>query len=486
MANLYLIVDQMENWSPYYTTEQVITAHSYLTSEDYRRSKCQIYNLCGEFNHRSTGYYCSLLAQAREHNIMPSVKTINQLTTNTSIKLNVDVALKAQVYLNQILSEDISTFKLQVYFGSTKITELQKLARKVFESYPAPILEIEFDRSLNWQIKNIRLVALTELNDEQQDEFSLALDNFSTKVWRKPRNSRSTRYDLAILIDPQETLPPSNKSALQQFVRHAKKLDIEAEFIMTDQIGRLLEYDALFIRQTTAINHPTYHFAQLAESYQMPVIDDPDSIIKCTNKVFLHELLGAHRVCMPKSRILFRNNLQTFDEVVQELSLPLVLKIPDGSSSFGVSKVENHAEFLETTNALFKLSDILIAQQYIPTDFDWRIGVLNGEVIYTCKYHMAPGHWQIYNHGAKRAKTGDLESVSIYKVPREVIKTALKATSLIGKGLYGVDIKITQDAVFVIEVNDNPTIDRGEEDAYSGDYVYQVIMENFLHRLEDR
>ena len=38
--------------------------------------------------------------------------------------------------------------------------------------------------------------------------------------------------------------------------------------------------------------------------------------------------------------------------------------------------------------------------------------------------------------------------------------------------------------VFVIEVNDNPSIDAGVEDAYLGEDLYLRIMQEFLRRLE--
>ena len=45
------------------------------------------------------------------------------------------------------------------------------------------------------------------------------------------------------------------------------------------------------------------------------------------------------------------------------------------------------------------------------------------------------------------------------------MKTALRAANLLGDGLYGVDLKQTDDGCYVIEVNDNPNIDAGNEDA---------------------
>jgi glutathione synthase/RimK-type ligase-like ATP-grasp enzyme len=76
---------------------------------------------------------------------------------------------------------------------------------------------------------------------------------------------------------------------------------------------------------------------------------------------------------------------------------------------------------------------------------------------------------------------------AVGKVPRQVIKTALRATRLIGAGLYGVDHKQLPDGrVVVMEVNDNPNIDHGVEDAFLGDELYRSILSEFLERLNRR
>lgn len=69
--------------------------------------------------------------------------------------------------------------------------------------------------------------------------------------------------------------------------------------------------------------------------------------------------------------------------------------------------------------------------------------MLGGEPLFACKYHMAKGHWQIYLHSDNgKSKAGLVDTIPIYQVPQQVLKTAVKATSLIGKGLYGVDLKV--------------------------------------------
>src|SRR5690606_11463899 len=103
--------------------------------------------------------------------------------------------------------------------------------------------------------------------------------------------------------------------------------------------------------------------------------------------------------------------------------------------------------------------------EYLPTDFDWRIGILDRKPIYACKYYMAGKHWQIINRGKDgNLLEGEHETFDVKDAPKEVIETALKAANLIGSGLYGVDLKEIDGKCFIIEINDNPSIDAGVED----------------------
>ena len=49
----------------------------------------------------------------------------------------------------------------------------------------------------------------------------------------------------------------------------------------------------------------------------------------------------------------------------------------------------------------------------------------------------------------------------------------MRATKLIGDGLYGVDLKQIGNQVYLIEINDNPNIDAGYEDRLMGDDLYR-------------
>ena len=94
-----------------------------------------------------------------------------------------------------------------------------------------------------------------------------------------------------MLADPNDPMPPSNKRALKRFVEAGAELGIEVDTISKNDYTKLAEYDGLFIRETTALDNHTYRFANKAEKEDMVVIDDPSSILKCTNKIYLHDLL---------------------------------------------------------------------------------------------------------------------------------------------------------------------------------------------------
>ena len=310
-----------------------------------------------------------------------------------------------------------------------------------------------------------------------------ATEYFESARW-SVRKKTMPRYDLAILRNEAEEEPPSDERALQNFVRAAKKLGVGVEFIDKDDYGQLPQFDALFIRETTQVNNHTYRFARRAAAEGLVVVDDPESIAKCTNKVYLEELLGRFDVPTPKTLIVHRDNI---DSVPDEVGLPCILKEPDSSFSQGVFKAEDESSLRTIVSKLLDESELIIAQEFMPTPYDWRVGVFDRQPLYVCKYHMAPKHWQIQrtDHGGK-IHFGKVETMAVEKAPAQVVRTALRAANLIGDGLYGVDLKHIGRKTYVIEINDNPSIEAGVEDAVLKDELYMRIMSVFLKRIEQR
>ena len=196
--------------------------------------------------------------------------------------------------------------------------------------------------------------------------------------------------------------------------------------------------------------------------------------------------MTKNKIPTPEGKLIFKNDKFSPQDLINELGLPIVLKIPDGSFSKGVKKASSIEDLEQILTSMFEQSSIIIAQKYYYTSFDWRIGVLNNKPIYACKYYMAKDHWQITNHNKKSTQHGKSEAFSIHQVDKAVIKIALKAAKTIGNGLYGIDIKVIDNKPIIIEINDNPSIDSDIEDAYIGDQLYTTIMLEFLNRMNHK
>ena len=73
--------------------------------------------------------------------------------------------------------------------------------------------------------------------------------------------------------------------------------------------------------------------------------------------------------------------------------------------------------------------------------------------------------------------------MAVEEAPKALLNLAVKATSLIGNGLYGVDIKQRGKKFYIIEINDNPNLDEGVEDQLIKQNLYTSIMQEFMNRL---
>jgi len=482
-----IVVDDPTDWSLALPDVEVVASRRYLTESTFSSQRgLKVFNLCRSYRYQSTGYYVSLLAAARGHRPLPGVQTIQDLKSPVIIRtISEDLDELIQKQLGHLQSPD---FVLSIYFGRNVARRYDRLCQRLFALFQAPNLRAQFtwnSRTKKWLLQNIGPIAVSDVIVEHRElMFEAARDYFAGKQ-RSPRARQRARYDLAILVDPEEAEAPSDERALRRFEKAAQRVGFAPERITRDDFGRVAEYDALLIRETTSVNHHTYRFARRAAAEGLVVVDDPESILKCTNKVFLAEILERHKVPTPRTLIVHRGNRET---VAEELGFPVVLKQPDSSFSQGVVKAADKAELKESLDRLFAKSDLVIAQEFLPTTYDWRVGVFDRQPLYACRYYMAKQHWQILKRDAAGQKTeeGRYDTLPVEHLPTPVLRVALKAANLIGDGLYGVDLKQVGDKVYLIEVNDNPNIDAGIEDKFLRDELYERIMRVMLRRVELR
>ena len=476
-----VVVENTARWPFEIPEVELVPARAYLTEPSYAEMRpATVFNVCRTYGYQTVGYYVSLLAAARGHRVLPSVATLQDLRLAPVVRVvSESIDEELQRVLRPLKSK---RFQLSIYFGRNLARRYEPLARALFAQFPAPFLRANFVRESRWKLQGVRPIATAEIPDTHRDFVMAQAASYFARP-RRPRRAASYRYDLAILRDPEEEDTPSNEGAIRKFVRAARALDIEASVIEREDDHAIAEFDALFLRATTAVDHHTYRMSRRAAAEGLVVVDDPESILRCTNKVFQAELFGRHEVSSPETIVVHPGNI---DEVGQRLGFPCVLKRPDSSFSRGVVKVGSEAELRGAVAEFFHDSELAVAQRWVASECDWRVGVLDGRALWACKYHMARGHWQIARGEGERRSFGKVEALPLRSVPKAARELAERSARLIGDGLYGVDIKEAGGEFFVMEVNDNPNLDAGYEDRVLGDRLYDEVMRFFRRRLDAR
>lgn len=476
-----IVVNNPNNWTLQIPGVELVSARAFLTDKTYVELKrAKIFNLCRSYRYQSIGYYVSLLAEARGHKAIPSITTIQDLKSQTLIRfVSEELDKLIQKSLSPIQSD---RFVLSIYFGRNVARRYDRLSSHLFKLFHSPLLRAYFVRTDRWQLQNIDPISASEIPESHREFVVEFAQEYLSGRRSSVRTFTQTRYDLAILWDENGEEPASDAKAIRKFVRAAESLDFGVEVIGRDDYGRVAEFDALFIRDTTSVNHYTYRFARRGSAEGLVVIDDPESILRCLNKVYLAELLNRHQIPTPRTLVVSKENLES---VVEQLGLPCVLKQPDSAFSQGVSKVDSQEALIEAGLKMLDKSELIIGQEFLPTDFDWRIGTIDRKPLYACKYFMARRHWQIIrNLEEGKRQEGRVETLRVEEAPREVVRMAMQAANLIGDSLYGVDVKVSGGKCYIIEINDNPSIEAGYEDEVLKDDLYLRIMAVFLERIE--
>jgi len=500
------------------------------TPDDYLEGKAPdtlsedvtVINLCRSYQYLSRGYYVSLLADARHQRALPSVRMIEEITNPYAYfialrgvgietidfrvvrgrrvlpKIIVPAAgREAQAREPQAPLVSSSSGaeparyqpapgdfeEITSIFGRTLDARFRKHCSAVFKVYPFPLLRIRVYRDdERWKIGQIHPLSVTQISPQESILLNEELSG-GKPLAASSQDRRTTPYRIAVLMDEDERFAPSDEDTFERLRRIGERGGVLFEQITKHDLSVLPEYDALFIRTVTGMDHYSFLFAQRAKSLGMPVIDDPQSTVRCSNKVYLHELFKKAGLPTPKTLTISRKS--TLAEA-EALGYPLIVKQPDGTFSAAVRKVASRKELQKLTREMFKRSPLLTLQEYKPTEFDWRVGVLDGDVLFVCKYHMVKGHWQVVSKSRTgRTRYGAVEAVRVTEAPEAVRVLAVEAAALIGDGLYGVDIKEADSGIIIIEINDNPDIWVGHEDAAEGDRIYETIVANFLRRIRE-
>ena len=306
MTGWVILVDQPKDFPNADTPHKVITTSEYLARPRlFDMGRPKLLNLSRSYAYQSKGYYASLLAEARGHRVVPTVETMLELRES---KLYEHALPELEDELNRCARradfQPEGEFKLLVCFGLARDARFEFFGRLLFDWFRCPALEVTVEPGPWLSIDRIRPRNINRLaNGEGDVPPRVAAPPHQARMARpegphgreiRSRGAvRSEREDAAVVAGDDQAHGAHRREAVDR-----RRADHQR------QLAELAEYDGLFIRETTSIDNHTYRFARRAWQEGMPVIDDPISMIRCTNKVFLMELLGQNQVATPPTVML--------------------------------------------------------------------------------------------------------------------------------------------------------------------------------------
>lgn len=285
--------------------------------------------------------------------------------------------------------------------------------------------------------------------------------------------------DIGVFVERYTITRSEEMNALMRLGQAARKRGHSMDYLFRPDIYRIPQYDAIFIRALTDPLNSTYIVSRYAELHGKRVVDDSRSIYICCDKVNMYRHLQQGGIPIPETVYLHESDLteERGAELFEYLGRPFVIKAPNSSFSLYVERVADEKEYVKLGNRYLRRADRFLAQRFVPSEFDWRVTILAGEVLSVCRYTIPKKRWKILTYVANgRTIYGPVKGMDIDRAEPALLELAIKAGKVIGNGFYGVDLKQVGNEFVVIEVNDNPTVAAGEEDQ-KAPLIYERIIQ---------
>ena len=264
-------------------------------------------------------------------------------------------------------------------------------------------------------------------------------------------------YDLAILYDPNEKMAPSSHASIKYFARIAEKMSVDVEAITKASAGRARRIRRPVHPRDDCARQP--HLPLCAPSrerghgrhrrsglddqvHEQDLPDGPARRAICRRR--------KPRSCTRRSEPSCRSDGPARSSDRAEDS---------GWIVFARHPQSRNSEEIKRRRRAVPAHDLVLAQEFMLTEFDWRVGVLVGRAALRMPVlHGARPLADLQPSADGTARAGGFET-SCAKAPPEMIESRCarprrSATAFTAS----ISSRPTQGFV-VIEVNDNPNLD---------------------------
>lgn len=234
-------------------------------------------------------------------------------------------------------------------------------------------------------------------------------------------------------------------------------------------------YDAVIPRIGASVTH--YGLAVLRQFEMLGIypLNQSVAIGRSRDKLRALQLLARDGIGLPVTA--FAHGPHKAENVIREVGgVPVVIKLLEGTQGMGVVLAETEASAKSIIEAFSAANINIMIQEYIAeaAGSDIRVFVIGGEAVAAIRRKGVPGEFRSNLHRGGRA-----EPVELTADERD---TAVRAASVLGLNVCGVDMLRARRGPVVMEVNSSPGL-RGIETATGIDVAGLII--GFIERQAD-
>jgi ribosomal protein S6--L-glutamate ligase len=232
--------------------------------------------------------------------------------------------------------------------------------------------------------------------------------------------------------------------------------------------GKQLEgFDAVIPRIGASVTH--YGAAVLRQFEMMGVVSLNESvaITRSRDKLRSLQLLSRKGIGMPLTG--YASKPDDIQDVIKMVGgAPLVIKLLQGTQGIGVVLAETQKAAESVIEGFMGVKADILIQEFIKEagGSDLRCFVIDGKVVAAMKRQGAPGEFRSNLHRGG--------SSSLIKITPEERSTAVRAASIMGLNVAGVDLLRSNHGPVVMEVNSSPGLE-GIEGATGKDVASMMI-----------
>jgi gamma-F420-2:alpha-L-glutamate ligase len=252
----------------------------------------------------------------------------------------------------------------------------------------------------------------------------------------------------------------------EKLIETAKRNDLEAillkpknfDIITSGESTRSIRYEsknidlpnAVLVRTGAGTNYFTAALLRQIEKFHIPVINDPDSILRVKDKLHATQILAKSHLPIPKTMLV--SFPVDSDLVEQEIGFPCVVKLVSGSKGNGVYLCENKKFFKQLMELLenLKSKKTILIQEYVNKQVgtDLRVWVVGGKVVAAMKRHAPDGDFRA---NISRGGTGEP-----WEITEEIDYIARESARVLGLEIAGIDLLFDEQGFKVCEANSSP------------------------------